>query len=88
MNLKETVESILSDFEKLKASGTNYIWGKAYERALTETDPSRKSRSVAFAETVLYGRRLQLEKFPDDPEAKQELEALKVAIQHLRSACR
>jgi hypothetical protein len=87
MNLKEAVESILSDFEKLKASGTNYIWGQAYERALAETDPSRKSRSVAFAETVLYGRRLQLEKFPDDPEAKQELEALKVAIQHLRSSC-
>jgi len=84
MNLKETVESIISDFEKVKTSGTNYIWGQAYQRALTETDPSRRTRSVAFAETILYGRRLQLEKFPDDPETKQELEALKVAIQHLR----
>jgi hypothetical protein len=84
MTLKETVESIVSDFEKLKASATNYIWGQAYERALTETDPSRKTRSIEFAETVLYGRRQQLEKFSDDPEAKRELEALKVAIQHLR----
>jgi hypothetical protein len=84
MNLKETVESIISDFEKVKASATKYIWGQAYERALSETDASRKARNVAFAETVLYGRRQQLEKFSDDPEAKQELEALKVAIQHLR----
>ena len=84
MNLKETVENIISDFEKVKASATNYIWGQAYERALIETDASRKARSVAFAETVLYGRRQQLEKFSDDPEAKRELEALKVAIQHLR----
>ena len=88
MNLKETVESILSDFEKLKTSGTNYIWGQAYERALTETDPSRKAWSIAFAETILYGRRLQLEKLPDDPDTKQELEALKVAIQHIRVAGR
>jgi len=88
MNLKETVESILADFEKLKASGTNYIWGQAYERALTETDPSQRTRSVAFAETVLYGRRLQLEKLPDEPATKQELEALKVAIQHLRTSGR
>ena len=85
MNLKETVEGIIADFEKLKASGTNYIWGPAYERALTETDPSQKTRNIAFAETILYGRRLQLEKLPADQDTRQELEALKVAIQHLRS---
>jgi hypothetical protein len=81
MNIEETVERIISDFEKGKG---NYIWRQAYDRALFETDPSRKGRSVAFAETVLYGRRRQLEKFLDDPEAKQELEALRVALQHLR----
>lgn len=85
MNIQETVERIISDFEKVKGSATNYIWGQAYERALNETHPSRKARSVAFAETVLYGRRQQLEKFLDDPEAKQELEALKVAILRLRN---
>jgi hypothetical protein len=84
MNLKETVESIVSDFEKVKASATNYIWGQAYESALNESDPSRQARRIAFAEIVLYGRRQQLQKFLDDPETKQELEALKVAIQHLQ----
>jgi hypothetical protein len=83
MNIQETVESIISDFEKSKG---NYIWRQAYDRALFETDPSRKARSVAFAETVLYGRRQQLERLPDDPEARQELEALRVALQRLRRA--
>jgi len=83
MNIQETVESIISDFEKSKG---NYIWRQAYDRALFETDPSRKARSVAFAETVLYGRRQQLERLPDDPEAQQELEALRVALQRLRRA--
>jgi len=81
MNIEETVERIISDFEKGKG---NYIWRQAYDRALFETDPSRKAKTVAFAETVLYGRRQQLERFSEDSEAKQELEALKVAIQHLR----
>ena len=83
MNIQETVESIISDFEKSKG---NYIWRQAYDRALFETDPSRKARSVAFAETVLYGRRQQLERLPDDPEAQQELEALRVALQRMRRA--
>ena len=83
MNVEETVDKIISDFEKDKTAAS-YIWGQAYERALTETNPSLKARSIAFAQTVLYGRRRQLEQFPDDSEAKQETAALSVAIQRLR----
>jgi|KBSMisStaDraftv2_1062788.scaffolds.fasta_scaffold1256690_1 hypothetical protein len=84
MNIEETVEQILAEFEKDK-NAANYIWGQAYERALTEIDASLKARSVAFAHTVLYGRRLQLRESPDSLEAKQETVALDVAIQRLRS---
>ena len=84
MNLKQLVENIISDFEKVNGSATNYIWGQAYESALNERDPSRQARRIAFAEAVLYGRRQQLQKFLNEPEAKQELEALNVAIKHLR----
>ena len=83
MNIEETVEQILAEFEKDK-NATNYIWGQAYERALTEIDPSLKARSVAFAQTVMYGRRLQLQESPESPDAKQETIALNVAIQRLR----
>ena len=83
MNIEETVEQILAEFEKDK-NAANYIWGQAYERALTEIHPSLKARSVAFAETVLYGRRQQLTRIKDDPEAKQETVALNVAIQRLQ----
>jgi len=83
MNIEETVEQILAEFEKDK-NATNYIWGQAYERALTEIDPSLKARIVAFAQTVLHGRRLQLQESPESPDAKQETVALDVAIQRLR----
>jgi hypothetical protein len=83
MNIQETVEQIISDFEKDR-NAANYIWGQAYERALTEIDPSLKARNVALAQTVLYGRRLQLQNSPDSPETKQETVALNVAIQRLR----
>jgi len=51
LNIEETVEQFIADFEKDK-NAASYIWGQAYDRALTEIDPSLKARSVAFAETV------------------------------------
>jgi len=84
MNIEEVVEEIVADFEKNK-NAPNYIWGQAVESAVTEIDPSPKARSVAFAETILYGRRRQLQKSPDTLAANQETIALNVAIQRLRS---
>ena len=86
MNIEEVVEEIIADFEENKnKNASKYIWGQAYESALTEIDPSPKARSVAFAETILYGRRRQLQKSPDSLEGNQETVALNVAIQRLRS---
>jgi hypothetical protein len=83
MNIDETVEQLLAEFEKDK-NATNYICGQAYERALKEIDPSLKARTVAFAGTLLCVRRLQLQGSPDSPDRKQEKVALDVAIQRLR----
>jgi hypothetical protein len=84
MNLEETVEQILAEFENDK-NAAYYIWGQAYERALRQIDPSLKASSFAFAETLLYGRRSQLQESPDSSEIKQEKVALDVAIRRLRS---
>ena len=83
MNIEETVEQILSDFEKGK-NAANYIWRQAYERALTEIHPSLNARSAAFAQTVLYGRRLQLQESPGNPGTKQETVVSDVAMQRPR----
>jgi len=85
MNIKETVDRLIADFEQDRTKAAKYFWWwEAYERALTETTDSRIARSTAFAETILAGRRLQLEQFPDDPGVREELAALRVAIKHLR----
>lgn len=86
MNIEEAVDEIIADFEENKnKNAPKYIWRQAYESALTEIDPSPKARRVAFAETVLYGRRRQLQKSSDSFEENQETVALNVAIQRLRS---
>lgn len=82
MNIEETVERFIADFERNRGYRANYFWRDVYDRALTHTEAS----SIAVAETVLYGRREQLrECMVDDPEAKVELEGLRVAIERLRS---
>ena len=43
MNIQETVDQIIADFEK-DENAANYIWGQAYERALTEIDPSLRGK--------------------------------------------
>jgi hypothetical protein len=85
MNIEETVEQFIADFERDRGSGANYFWGEAYDRALTETEPSRRRKSFAIAETILYGRREQLRACIDDPEVREESEALHLAIERLRS---
>jgi hypothetical protein len=84
MNIEETVERFIADFERNRGYGVNYFWREAYDRALTETEPARRRKSIAVAETILFGRRQQLrECIVDDPEATAELAALRVAIERL-----
>jgi hypothetical protein len=81
--IEETVERCIADFERGRANAVRYFWSETYDRALTETDRSRPAKSIALAKAVLFGRRQQLEQFPNDPDAKEELKALRVAINHL-----
>jgi hypothetical protein len=84
MNIEQTVDRIIDEFQRDRESATRYIWWTTFDRALIEIEPSRRARSSAFAETVLYGRRRQLEEFSNEPDAKIEMEALQIAIQRLR----
>jgi hypothetical protein len=86
MNIEQTVERFIADFEKARDSRASYFWREAFESALVETEPSRRLKSIEFAEVVLYGRRQQLQEFANELDALQELDALKVAIERLRSA--
>ena len=63
MNIEELVEQTPSDFEKDK-NAANYIWGQAYEKALTEIHSSLKARSIAFAETLLIRSSSEIGKSP------------------------
>jgi hypothetical protein len=84
MNIEETVERFIADFERNRSYTAKYFWWETYDRALAETAPAKMRKSVAVAETILVGRREQLrECIVDDPEAKAELAALNVAIQRL-----
>jgi hypothetical protein len=84
MNIEETVERFIADFERNRSYTAKYFWWEAYDRALAETEPARRQKSIAVAETILVGRREQLrECVVDDPEAKAEMAALNVAIQRL-----
>ena len=84
MNIEETVERYIAEFERNRSYTTKYFWWEAYDRALTETAPAKTRKSIAVAETILIGRREQLrECIVDDPEAKAEMAALNVAIQRL-----
>lgn len=84
MNIEKTVERSIADLERDRQNKANYFWREAYDRALIETEPSRRRKSIAVAETILYGRREQLrECIAYDPEAKAELAALLAAIEHL-----
>jgi hypothetical protein len=85
MTIAETIDRFLADLERGSERGGNYFWREAYDSALLETEPSKRLERIAFAETVLYGRRQQLQKFTDDLEANQELEHVQVAIERLRS---
>lgn len=85
MNIEEMVESFVADFERDRQNGANYFWREVYDRALTDTEPTRRRNSISVAETVLNGRREQLrECIVDDVQAKVELEGLRVAIERLR----
>lgn len=84
MNIEETVERFIADFEKDRTNAVKYFWWETYNKALTETTDARIARSRAFAETVLYGRQQQLEQFLDDPAAREELGALRMAINRIR----
>jgi hypothetical protein len=85
MTIAETIDQFLADLERGSARGANYFWREAYDNALLETTPSKRLERIAFAETLLYGRRQQLQEFVDDLEANEELEHLQVAIERLRS---
>jgi hypothetical protein len=85
MTIAETIDQFLADLHRDRVNSTNYFWRKAYESALLETEPSRRLEHTAFAEILLYGRRQQLQEFVDDLDAREELEALRVAIRRLRS---
>ena len=88
MNIEEIVDRFIADFEKARESRTNYFWREAFESALVESVPSRRQKNIQFAEVLLYGRHQQLQDFANDLEALQELDALKVAIELLRSISR
>jgi hypothetical protein len=85
MTIAETIDQFLADLERGSAGGANYFWREAYDNALLEAAPSKRLERIAFAETLLYGRRQQLQEFVDDLEANEELEHLQVAIERLRS---
>jgi hypothetical protein len=85
MTIAETIDQFLADLERGSTRGANYFWREAYDSALFDTAPSKRLERIAFAETLLYGRRQQLQEFVNDLEANEELEHLKVAIEHLRS---
>ena len=84
MTIEETVERFIADFERDKGNGVNYLWQEAFDSALLETESSRRLKSIAFAETLLYGRRRQLQEFVNEPHANEELQELQVAIERLR----
>jgi hypothetical protein len=84
MNIEEMVERYIADFEKDRTAAQRYFWREVYDRALNENAPSQRARSVSIAQTVLYGRHQQLQQFPDDPDTREEIEALRIAIEHLR----
>jgi hypothetical protein len=85
MTIEETIDRFLADLKKSRDTGPNYPWREACDSALSETEPSRQRKSIAVAETVLYGRREQLRGRIDDPELRDESEALHLAIERLRS---
>jgi len=58
-----------------------YPWQKAYEKAIFEADPAKRSAQIAFAETIMYGRQTSL---AGDPNAFEERKALQTAIAKLR----
>jgi hypothetical protein len=66
MTIEETVDRFIADFERDRAA-SRYIWWEAYDRALIDSTGSKATRGMAVAQTVLLGRRQQLEQFPDDP---------------------
>jgi hypothetical protein len=84
MNIEETVERYIADFERYRTVAQKYFWKEIYDRALNETVPSRRARSISLAQTVLCGRHEQLQHFPDDPDTREEVEALRLAIERLR----
>jgi hypothetical protein len=82
MTIQQMVDGLVADFERDRAA-TRYFWWETYDRALTESHSSMTAHRT-LAHTVLNGRRQQLEHFPDDPYAREELHALKTAINRLR----
>ena len=84
MNIEQTVDRLIADCEDDRTKAAKYFWRDALDRVLSDKPDSRIPRSKAFTETVVFGRVLQLEQFPDDPGVKEELTALQEAIKRLR----
>jgi hypothetical protein len=85
MTTSETIDKFLADVDRDSLNRANYFWREVYESSLLETKPSKKLERMAFAETLLYGRRQQLQELAVDVDAEDEWEELQVAIERLRS---
>jgi hypothetical protein len=59
-----------------------YPWQTAYESAIFEPDPAKRSAQIALAETIMYARQTSL---VGDPNAFEERKALQTAIAGLRA---
>jgi hypothetical protein len=59
-----------------------YPWQTAFENAIFEADPAKRSAQIASAETVMYRRQTSL---VGNPNAFEERKALQAAIARLRS---
>ena len=84
MTVGEAIHGFLAELQKDSESRARkkYPWQTAYENAIFETDPAKRSAQIAFAETIMYARQTSL---VGDPNAFEERKALQTAIASLRS---
>ena len=62
-----------------------YPWQTAYENAIFEADPAKRSAQIVLAETIMYARQTSL---VGHPNAFEERKALQTAIAGLRQGYR
>jgi len=84
MTVSQTIDEFLAELQKdlEHKAKVKYPWQTAYDNAIFETDPAKRSAQIAFAESIMYARQNSL---VGDPNSFDERQTLQTAIASLRS---